>query len=61
MNQLSFAYKNELDPHRILDLDKHLDELTSEGVKETITRYFDMNNYARFVLYPETDMPKEEK
>lgn len=60
MRQLSFSYKNDLDPKRILELDKPLEHLTSEVVQKTINQFFDMKNYARFVLYPETEMQKEE-
>ena len=55
MNQLYNAYRYELDPTKIAEQGKRIDELSSDDIKAAAQMYFDKKRYAQFVLYPETD------
>lgn len=50
---LSSSYWLGLDPATILAYDDLVNGLTSDTIRETARKHFDMENYARFVLYPE--------
>ncbi len=41
------------DPAEMLEYDKRVNALTTDELKETARRYFDMKNYVQLVLYPE--------
>ncbi len=40
------------DPRTLVEYDALVDGLTPERVQQAAQRYFDMERYARFVLYP---------
>lgn len=52
LNTLNFYYFNEEDPRSILELDKYVDALDSEAIKQAARKYLDANNYVKVVLYP---------
>ena len=60
LRSLSFSYWHGLDPVDILAYDDLVDGLRSDIVRDAARKHFDMENYARFVLYPEeaTGEPK---
>ena len=53
LNVLRFYYINGEDPTNILRADEKIDGLTSEAVKAAANQYFNVENYAQFVLLPE--------
>jgi zinc protease len=52
LNALSYYYSNEEDPKQLLEYDTLIDNLSSETVRAAANKYFDLRNYARFVLSP---------
>jgi zinc protease len=53
LTALEHAYLEGTDPAEILAYEKRVHALTTDELKETAKRYFDMNNYVQLVLYPE--------
>ena len=53
LNAVSQEYKDNIDVEDILTFDKWVDSLTSDDFKRMANQYFNMSNYARFVLMPE--------
>ena len=53
LRSLSSNYWHGLDPVDILAYDELVNGLTSDIVRDAARKHFDMENYARFVLYPE--------
>ena len=53
LRSLSSNYWHGLDPVDILAYDDLVDGLTSDIVRDAARKHFNMENYARFVLYPE--------
>ncbi len=51
--RLSSSYWLGQDPANILKYDDLVDALTSDIVRDAARKHFNMENYARFVLYPE--------
>jgi zinc protease len=54
LETLSNAFINQTDPARILEAEKRLDALSIADLQKAANRYFDMKNYFRAVLYPES-------
>lgn len=52
LGSLQSAYMNHEDPHKILKYDELVDHLSADVIREAASRYFDMKNYAKFVLMP---------
>jgi zinc protease len=52
-NAIQSAYVNGEDLTSILEYDRRVKALTAETIQETAAKYFTMNNYAKFVLYPQ--------
>ena len=50
---LSSSYWLDQDPVNVLKYDDLVNGLTSEIIRDAARKHFDMENYARFVLYPE--------
>ncbi len=53
LNAVSQAYKDNADIEDILNFDAWVDSLTSDDIKRLANQYFNMNNYAKFILMPE--------
>jgi zinc protease len=53
LRSLSSNYWHGLNPVEILAYDDLVNGLTSDIVRDAAQKHFDMENYARFVLYPE--------
>ena len=53
LSTLNFYYYHGEDPLQILELDRYVDNLSSDDVREAAAKYFDMSNYVKVVLYPE--------
>jgi zinc protease len=58
---LSAADFHGLDPTRVLRYEAMVDSLTVDAVQQAAQRYFDMENYVRVVLLPETGIEKREE
>ena len=58
---LSSSYWLGQDPVNVLKYDDLVNGLTSENIRDAARKHFDMENYARFVLYPEKmeDRPQD--
>lgn len=54
LDVLSQAFINDTDPELALDYEKRVDALTIEDLKKAAQKYFDMQNYIKAVLYPES-------
>jgi zinc protease len=54
LNNLEYRYFNNLDPKGIMDYLDLVDKLTLEDIQRAAQKYFDVNNYVRVVLYPES-------
>jgi zinc protease len=57
LGNLSFAYENDLDPARILQVIEKVDALTPEEVQAAAQRFLQEAHLARFVLKPEPAQP----
>jgi len=53
LTAISQSYQNNEDIKEILDFNKYVDGLTGDDFKRLAKMYFNMNNYAKFVLMPE--------
>ena len=53
MSQLAGRYRYSGDPRDILTYEAIIDQLTPAMVQDAIQRYFNMDHYYRFTLYPE--------
>ena len=53
LNNLYFYYSNGENPELVLKYLHLVDNLTSDTIQAAATKYFDMNNYVKVVLYPE--------
>jgi len=53
LNNLEFKYYHGEGMMDILDYDKLVETITLEDIKQSATRYFNMNNYVRVTLFPE--------
>ena len=53
LSVLRFYYSHGEDPTNILKAEEKIEGLTLEAIKAAANRYFDMENYAQFVLMPE--------
>ncbi|HLX11336.1 MAG TPA: insulinase family protein [Bacteroidota bacterium] len=52
LNHLRFYYSNDEDPEQMLNFDKLVASLSSDGIKQWANKYLDMNNYIHAALYP---------
>jgi len=50
---ISQSAMNQESVLELLDFNKYLDGLTSDRLRDLAKQYFNMNNYAKFVLLPE--------
>ena len=55
LNAITGSLKDNLDINDVLNYDAWVDSLTNDDFKRLATQYLNMNNYAKFVLNPETD------
>jgi zinc protease len=55
LNVLQFYSEHGENPLQLLEYEKQIESLTSAMLQEAAKKYFDTNNYARFVLHPEKD------
>lgn len=55
MSALQSAYRYGSDPENILNQNEAIDKLKSKDVKKAAKKYFNMENFAKFVLRPETE------
>ena len=55
MSALQSAYRYGSDPENILNQNEAIDKLKSKDVKKAAKNYFNMENFAKFVLRPETE------
>ncbi len=53
LNTISSDYINKNNVLDVQDYDKYIDNLKSDDFKRTANQYFDMKNYAKFLLMPE--------
>lgn len=53
LNLISSSYANNDNVLDVLDYDKYIDNLKSDDIKNAANQYFNMSNYAKFVLMPE--------
>jgi zinc protease len=53
ISQLNDVYMYGLEPKSILDMQKMIDNISAEKIRKTAQKYFDMKNFARFILLPE--------
>jgi zinc protease len=53
LNAVSQGYKDNTDVMAILTFDAWVDSLTSDDIKHLANQYFNMSNYAKFILMPE--------
>ncbi len=53
LNAILQAYKDDENLNDILTFDKWVDSLTNDDFKRLATEYFNMDNYAKFILVPE--------
>lgn len=53
LNTISSAYFNNGNVLDVLEYDKYIENLTSDDFKKAANQYFNMSNYAKFVLMPE--------
>ncbi|MEJ2055356.1 MAG: hypothetical protein P8X42_15680, partial [Calditrichaceae bacterium] len=56
LNNLEYRYFLGLDPKGIMDYLTLVDGLTLADIQEAAQKYFNMNNYVRVVLYPQSEM-----
>lgn len=57
LSVLRFYYSHGEDPTNILKAEEKIEGLSLEAIKAAANRYFDMENYAQFVLMPEKSSP----
>jgi len=50
---LSSAWINNQDPSWVMNFDRDADNISSNDMKQTADKYFNLNNYIKFVLLPE--------
>ena len=53
LNAISQNYQNNENILEILDFNKYVENIKSDDLKRLANQYFNMNNYAKFVLMPE--------
>lgn len=53
MSQLVFAYENDLDPTRVLDVEEGIESLSVKSLKKAAKKYFNEDELMRLVLLPE--------
>jgi zinc protease len=61
LSSLSNAWINKDNPEIVLDYEKRVDALKTEDLKKAATKFFNMNNVVKVVLYPENATVPEEK
>ncbi len=54
LSNLQFYYDNNEDPQMILNYPKLVDHLSARSIRDAVKKYFNMENYIKVVLYPET-------
>ncbi|EAY26633.1 M16 family metallopeptidase [Microscilla marina] len=54
LNTLRSAYVNEKDREKITEYEQSIQALNSKDMQKAAQKYFDMKNYIKVVLYPET-------
>ena len=57
--KLKTAYEYDLNPESILDFESKINKLNSKMFKDAANNYFDMKDYAEFILLPEESSKKE--
>jgi len=53
LGKLTSYYMFDMDPEKIFEFDKYVDNLSKEAIQKAAQKYFTIKNYAKFVLYPE--------
>ncbi len=59
LNMLKYAFYNGEDPDNILKYDELINTVSSDMVQKAAQKYFDMHNYMKFVLYPDSTQGKK--
>jgi zinc protease len=59
LTNLSTAFIDQTNPENILDYEKRVDALTVQDLQKAAQKFFNMNNYIKVVLYPESAKVEE--
>ncbi|MCB0845609.1 MAG: hypothetical protein KDE26_20305, partial [Bacteroidetes bacterium] len=55
LNSLMRSYQYETDPEAIMNQEEPIEKLKAKHIQKAARKYFDMDNFAKFVLKPETE------
>lgn len=61
ISKLREAYVHDLDFKTILDYKSEIDKIDAKMFKNAANTYFDLDNFAQFILMPESNQKEEEK
>lgn len=59
LNMLKYAFYNDEDPNNILKYNQLINTTSSDMVQKAAQKYFDMQNYIKVVLYPDSTQGKK--